>query len=102
MREDLEHNFDKAEFNNSCGVMKCVKQLFPHSEKQAETQAVFCYESWTAGEGGTPEQQRDRRNPKWKKSLELFEKRRQKTKLYYYYNARPPSTISRTICNLLE
>lgn len=52
--------------------------------KEAETWAVFCYERWTSGEGGTPEQQRDRRNPQWKKSLERFEKRRQQTKLYYY------------------
>ncbi len=36
MREDLEHNFDLAEFNNSCRVMKCARQLFPHSEKQAQ------------------------------------------------------------------
>jgi len=45
--------------------------------------AIYCYERWTRGEGGTPEQQRDRRNPNWKKSLELYEKRR-KTKLIYY------------------
>ena len=37
--------------------MKCARELFPHSEKQAEKWAVFCYERWTRGEGGTPEQQ---------------------------------------------
>ena len=83
MREDLEHNFDIAEFNASCRVMKCARELFPHSERQAETWAVYCYERWTRGEGGTPEQQRDRRNPNWKKALEEY-KRRSKTKLIYY------------------
>ena len=47
--------------------MKCARELFPHSERQAEIWAVYCYERWTRGEGGTPEQQRDRRNPNWKK-----------------------------------
>ena len=84
MREDLEHNFDIAEFNASCRVMKCARELFPHNEKQAEAWAVYCYERWTRGEGGTPEMQRDRRNPNWKKSLEMFEKRRARTKLIYY------------------
>ena len=64
--------------------MKCARQLFPHSEKQAQMWAIYAYERWTRGEGGTPEMQRDRRNPNWKKSLELFEKRRQKTKIIYY------------------
>ena len=84
MREDLEHNFDLAEFNASCRVMKVARQLFPHSEAQAERWAVYAYERWTRGEGGTPEMQRDRRNPNWKKSLEMFEKRRQRTKILYY------------------
>ena len=83
MREDLEHNFDIAEFNASCRVMKCARELFPPIEQQAETWAVYCYERWTRGEGGTPEQQRDRRNPNWKKALEEY-KRRSKTKLIYY------------------
>ena len=83
MREDLAHNFDIAEFNASCRVMKCARELFPHNEKQAEAWAVYCYERWTRGEGGTPEQQRDRRNPNWKKALEEY-KRRSKTKLIYY------------------
>ena len=84
MREDLEHNFDLAEFNNSQRVMKCARQLFPHSEEQAQKWAIFAYERWTRGESGTPEQQRDRRNPSWQKSLELFEKRRRKTQVIYY------------------
>ena len=83
MREDLERNFDLAEFNASCRVMKCARQLFPHSERQAQNWAVAAYERWTRGEGGTPEMQRDRRNPYWKQSLEVYEKRR-KTKLNYY------------------
>ena len=28
MREDLEHNFDIAEFNASCRVMKCARSCF--------------------------------------------------------------------------
>ena len=84
MREDLEHNFDLAEFNASCRVMKCARQLFPHNEKQAENWAIYCYERWTRGEAGTPEMQRDRRNPNWKKALEEYNKRRAKTKLIYY------------------
>ena len=83
MREDLEHNFDLAEFNNSCRVMKCARQLFPHSEKQAELWAIYCYDRWIIG-GPSPEEQRNRRNPRWKDSLELFEKRRKKTKVLYY------------------
>ena len=83
MREDLEHNFDLAEFNNSCRVMKCARQLFPHSEKQAELWAIYCYDRWING-GPSPEEQRNRRNPRWKDSLELFEKRRKKTKVLYY------------------
>ena len=83
MREDLEHNFDLAEFNNSCRVMKCARQLFPHSEKQAELWAIYCYDRWING-GPTPEEQRNRRNPRWKESLEKFDKRRQKTKVLYY------------------
>ena len=83
MREDLEHNFDLAEFNNSCRVMKCARQLFPHSEKQAQMWAIYCYDRWING-GPSPEEQRNRRNPRWKDSLELFEKRRKKTKVLYY------------------
>ena len=83
MREDLEHNFDLAEFNNSCRVMKCARQLFPHSEKQAQLWAVYAYDKWTRGSGATPEMLRDSRNPNWQKSLEEYE-RRQKTKVIYY------------------
>ena len=77
MREDLEHNFDLAEFNASCRVMKCAKELFPHSLRDAERWAIACYHSWTSG-GLEPEKQRDRRNPRWRESLiddlELFDK----------------------------
>ena len=83
MREDLEHNFDLAEFNASCRVMKCARQLFPHSERQAQLWAVYAYNKWTRESGATPEMQRDARCPSWKKNLELYEKRR-KTKLFYY------------------
>jgi hypothetical protein len=83
MREDLEHNFDLAEFNASCRVMKCARQLFPHSERQAQLWAVYAYNKWTRESGETPEMQRDARCPSWKKNLELYEKRR-KTKLFYY------------------
>tara|TARA_Y100001937_G_scaffold76713_1_gene104143 strand:+ start:3329 stop:3580 length:252 start_codon:yes stop_codon:yes gene_type:complete len=83
MREDLEHNFDLAEFNASCRVMKCARQLFPHSERQAECWAIRAYERWTRGDGASPEQQRDARSPEWKKVLEIYEKRN-KTKVQYY------------------
>ena len=83
MREDLQHDFDLAEFNASCRVMKCARQIYPHSERSAENWAIRCYERWTRGDGATPEQQRDARCPSWKKNLELYEKRR-KTKLFYY------------------
>ena len=63
--------------------MKCARQLFPHSEKQAELWAIYCYDRWING-GPSPEEQRNRRNPRWKDSIELFEKRRKKTKVLYY------------------
>ena len=50
---------------------------------QAAQQVMMANQAM-AQQGGTPEQQRDRRNPNWKKSLEEFEKRRQRTKLIYY------------------
>lgn len=84
MREDLEHNFDLAEFNASCRVMKCARQLFPHSEAQAERWAIHAYNRWINGQAGSPEEQRDSRCPAWKENLEKFEKRRQNTKLHYY------------------
>ena len=84
MREDLQHDFDLAEFNASCRVMKCARQLYPHSERSAENWAVRCYERWTRGDGATPEQQRNARCPNWQKNLEIYEKRRQKTKVIYY------------------
>ena len=84
MREDLEHNFDLAEFNASCSVMKCARQLFPHSEAQAEKWAIYAYDKWTRGSGMTPEMLRDSRNPQWKKALEEYQKRRLKTKILYY------------------
>ena len=37
MREDLEHNFDLAEFNNSCRVMKCARQLFLITKNKPKT-----------------------------------------------------------------
>ena len=83
MREDKATTFDLAEFETSCRVMKCARQLFPHSEKQAELWAIYCYDRWING-GPTPEEQRNRRNPRWKESLEMFEKRRKKTKVLYY------------------
>ena len=83
MREDLQHDFDLAEFNASCRVMKCARQLFPHSEKSAQNWAIRCYERWTRGDGLSPEQQRNSRCPSWKKNLEIYEKRN-KTKIIYY------------------
>jgi len=83
LREDKATTFDLAEFETSCRVMKCARQLFPHSEKQAELWAIYCYDRWING-GPTPEEQRNRRNPRWKESLEKFDKRRQKTKVLYY------------------
>ena len=84
MREDLEHNFDLAEFNASCRVMKCARQLFPHSEIQAQKWAIYCYDRWTRGSGASPEQMRDSRCPNWKKNLEIYNKRRANTKIIYY------------------
>ena len=66
MREDLEHNFDIAEFNASCRVMKCARELFPHNEKQEYNITIH-----------------NSINPNWKKALEEY-KRRSKTKLIYY------------------
>jgi hypothetical protein len=83
LREDKATTFDLAEFEISCRVMKCARQLFPHSEKQAELWAIYCYDRWING-GPTPEEQRNRRNPRWKETLEKFDKRRQKTKVLYY------------------
>ena len=82
-REDLEHDFDLAEFNASCRVMKCARQLFPHDERQAETWAIFAYNRWISGKSGTPEQQRDARSPNWRKALERYNQRKQ-TKVIYY------------------
>ena len=83
MREDLQHDFDLAECNASCRVMKCARQLFPHSERQAENWAIRCYERWTRGDGASPEMQRNARCKDWKKVLEIYEKRN-KTKVQYY------------------
>ena len=83
MREDLEHNFDLAEFNASCRVMKCAQQLFPHNAKQAEAWAIHAYNRWISGKSGTPEQQRDARSPNWREHLEKYNKR-SKTKILYY------------------
>ena len=63
MREDIEDNFDIAEWNDSQRCMKCAKELFPHSPRDAERLAIACYLSWTFG-GLEPEKQRDRRNPR--------------------------------------
>ena len=82
MREDIEDNFDIAEWNDSQRCMKCAKELFPHSPRDQERWAIACYHSWTTG-GLEPEKQRDRRNPRWRESLERYNKR-QKTKLFYY------------------
>ena len=70
MREDKATTFDLAEFETSCRVMKCARQLFPHSEKQAELWAIYCYDRGTRGSGASPEQMRDSRCPNWKKNLE--------------------------------
>ena len=83
MREDLQHDFDLAEFNASARVMKCARQLFPHSERSAENWAIRAYERWTRGDGATPEMQRNARSKDWKKILEIYEKRN-KTKVNYY------------------
>ena len=83
MREDLQHDFDLADFNASCRVMKCARQLYPHSEKSAENWAIRCYERLTRGDGASPERQRNARCPSWKKNLEIYEKRN-KTKIIYY------------------
>ena len=82
LREDLEDNFDIAQWNDSQRCMKCAKELFPHSPRDAEKWAIACYHSWTSG-GLEPEKQRDRRNPRWRESLERYNKR-QSTKVIYY------------------
>ena len=82
LREDLENDFDIASWNDSQRCMKCAKELFPHSPRQAEQWAIGCYHRWTT-DGLEPEKQRDRRNPRWRQSLELYNKRRQ-TRLMYY------------------
>ena len=82
LREDLENDFDISSWNDSQRCMKCAKELFPHSPRQAEQWAIGCYHKWTTL-GILPEQQRDRRNPHWRKSLELYNKRKQ-TRLMYY------------------
>ena len=82
LREDLENDFDIASWNDSQRCMKCAKELFPHNPRQAEQWAIGCYHRWTT-EGLEPEKQRDRRNPRWRQSLELYNKRKQ-TRLMYY------------------
>ena len=77
MREDLEHNFDLAEFNNSCRVMKCARQLFPHSEKQAVKTGLFMLMRDGLEERVELLKCKEIEGIQiGKKSLELFEKRR--------------------------
>ena len=43
--------------------MKCTKELFPHSPRDAGRWAIACYLSWSPG-GLEPEKQRDRKKSK--------------------------------------
>ena len=79
MREDLEHDFDIANWNLSQRCMKCGNELFPHNARMAENWAIHAWNRWRNG-GDTPEVQRDRRSPQWRKALE----RRSRPKVIYY------------------
>ena len=81
MREDLEHNFDIADWNLSQRAWKCGSQLFPHNLKMAEKWAIHTYNSWRNG-GPTPEEARNLRAPYWERNLERY--RRSQTKVIYY------------------
>ena len=77
----INSKFDIEEFSRSQRAMKCARQLFPHSGQQ-EAWAISALQRWH-NTGETPEAQRDKRNPRWKESLDAFE-RRSKTKVLYY------------------
>ena len=79
MEVDPKFNFE--DFKKSQRVMKCARQLFPNPKDQ-ESWALAAYEKWQST-GETPESIRDKRNPNWRKTLEIYEKR-SKTKLLYY------------------
>ena len=81
MREDLEHNFDIADWNLSQRCMKCGNQLFPHNSRMAENWAVHAWNRWRNG-GPTPEEARNLRAPNWERNLERY--RRSQTKVIYY------------------
>lgn len=79
MEVDPKFNFE--DFKKSQRVMKCARQLFSNPKDQ-ESWALAAYEKWQST-GETPESIRDKRNPNWRKTLEIY-KNRSKTKLLYY------------------
>ena len=78
---EVDHKFDMEQFSKSQRVMKCARQLFPDPRDQ-EKWALGALEKWQTT-GQTPEDLRDKRNPNWRKTLEIVE-RRQKTRVLYY------------------
>ena len=78
---EVNHQFDMEQFSKSQRVMKCARQLFGSPLTQ-EAWALKALEVWQST-GKSPERQRDERNPHWKKTLEVIE-RRIKTKVLYY------------------
>ncbi len=78
---EVDHRFDMEQFSRSQRVMKCARQLFFDPRTQ-EAWALHALEKWQMT-GQTPESLRDKRNPNWKKTLEVME-RRSKTKVLYY------------------
>ena len=78
---EIDHDFDIENFNRSARCMKCARQLFPDA-KQQEIWATYAFKQWQ-DHGTPPEVSRNKRNPHWAKSLEIWEKRK-KTKLRFY------------------
>ena len=78
---EIDHDFDIENFNASARCMKCARQLFPDARQQ-EIWALHAFKQWQ-DHNVPPEISRNRRNPHWAKSLEIWEKRK-KTELMYY------------------
>ena len=76
MKEDIEDNFDIAKQIDSQHCMKCTKELFPHSPRDAERWVIACYLSWISG-GLEPEKQRDRKNPKQRELSKIITRDKQ-------------------------
>ena len=77
----IEPKSNMDEFQLSAKAMKCAEQLLLHpSDREAYARRSIEIMRET---GESLEAQRDRRNPRWRESLEIFQRRKKTTVLYY-------------------